>query len=407
MELSTFQFTPTQDWFSHNMEHWKTLFPYIQSKQPRVLEIGSWEGRSAVFLLNTLCSKGGEIVCIDHFDLFHSEAGKARFARMQHNLRSTGKPFRILSEFSFTALMKLLEEEIKVPNPGFDWIYVDGSHEADDTFLDGELAWRLAREGAIVIFDDYHWDKEPEDSIHHPRRGIDAFLVLHRGQYERLSKEESYQVVVRKRSPMRIGFLLPDTVKADGTFPEASFNYGINVVLTINSAYAMPAAVTIRSILERTPGRITIYVVDYGLSEKDKEDIILSVPLHADSTLMYLQPPMGLASEMGVTWSKLDLHQIVPVERILYLDVDILVRHDLKELWETDLKGASIGAAVDIGYPMGHSGIKRGPYFNAGVLLMDLAKIRSSAAQLRATGAAHADSKHKDQDALNIHFEGD
>ena len=30
-------------------------------------------------------------------------------------------------------------------------------HEANDTFLDGELVWRLARKGAMVIFDDYEW----------------------------------------------------------------------------------------------------------------------------------------------------------------------------------------------------------------------------------------------------------
>jgi 2-keto-3-deoxy-L-rhamnonate aldolase RhmA len=44
-----------------------------------------------------------------------------------------------MSEFSFPALMKLLTEEMESDDPGFDWIYVDGSHEADDTMLDGEL----------------------------------------------------------------------------------------------------------------------------------------------------------------------------------------------------------------------------------------------------------------------------
>jgi len=47
--------------------------------------------------------------------------------------------------------------------------------------LDGELAWRLARKYAIIVFDDYHLDRGPEDSIHHPKRGIDAFLLLHQG----------------------------------------------------------------------------------------------------------------------------------------------------------------------------------------------------------------------------------
>ena len=56
-----FTFTHTQDWFSHNIDTWTALFPLVQSLKPRVLEIGSWEGRSAVFLLTHLCRDGGDI----------------------------------------------------------------------------------------------------------------------------------------------------------------------------------------------------------------------------------------------------------------------------------------------------------------------------------------------------------
>ncbi len=67
--------------------------------------------------------------------------------------------------------------------------------------LDGEL-------DAIITFDDYYWDKEPEDSVHHPKRGIDAFLRLHQDEYaKRLSDEVEYQVILRKLTDMRIGFL--------------------------------------------------------------------------------------------------------------------------------------------------------------------------------------------------------
>ncbi|PFH53627.1 glycosyltransferase family 8 protein [Amanita thiersii Skay4041] len=397
---SSLQFTSTQDWFSHNIKRWKTLFDFVHSPKPRVLEIGSWEGRSAVFLLDNLCSSGGEIVCIDHFDLFRTEAGKERFARLRHNLGTTGKPFRIVTEFSLPALVKLLEEEIEKSEPGFDWIYIDGSHEADDTFLDGELAWRLARDGAIIIFDDYHWDKEPENNIHHPKRGIDGFLGLHNGQYDHLSHADDYQVVLKKTCPMRIGFLVPE--KSGG------IDSGINVALAINSSYSIPAAVALRSLLEQTPGRVTIYIVNYGLSEIDKESIMGSLPLRADVTFMFLEPPQtGLAIEKGVTWAKLGLHQVLPVERVLYLDADILVRSELRSLWNTDLEGRSIGAVVDVGHPMGHSTTKRQPYFNAGVLLMDLAKVRLSADALQDIGRRYVNERYKDQDALNAHFQND
>src|SRR5882757_8195654 len=141
-----YEFTPTQDWFTSNILSWKSLFPLVTSSEPRILEIGSWEGRSAVFLLTTLCAQGGEIVCIDHFDLEQTPAGRERHRKLKHNLARTGRSSRILPQFSVPALYKLLEEEIaRGAGAGFDWVYVDGSHRADDTLLDAELAWRLAR----------------------------------------------------------------------------------------------------------------------------------------------------------------------------------------------------------------------------------------------------------------------
>ena len=165
------------------------MLPLVQSKAPRALEIGSWEGRSAVFLLTELCKKEGEIVYIDHFDLMRTQAGRERYSRIQHNLALAGGCFRIKDMFSVPALMDVLVEEMSAAEPGFDWVYVDGSHEADDTFLDGESAWRLARKGAVFIFDDYHWDTQPQDSRLHPKRGIDAFLGLHAGEYLKFSEE--------------------------------------------------------------------------------------------------------------------------------------------------------------------------------------------------------------------------
>lgn len=50
------------------MEHWKALFPQINTESyrthhrgARVLEIGVWEGRSAVFLANELLPLGSRV----------------------------------------------------------------------------------------------------------------------------------------------------------------------------------------------------------------------------------------------------------------------------------------------------------------------------------------------------------
>ncbi|KAG2003636.1 glycosyl transferase [Coprinopsis cinerea AmutBmut pab1-1] len=400
----SFRFTDSQDWFSHNVESWKALLPIVTRNDPRILEIGSWEGRSAVFLSANLC-KDGEIVCIDHFDLFNTDAGKERYERMQHNLGLTGKRFRILPEFSFPALMKLLEEEMGREDPGYDWIYVDGSHRADDTLLDGELAWRLARKGAVVIFDDYHWDATPEDSAEHPKRGIDAFLSLHRGEYDMLSRPENYQVVLKKTSEMRIGFLIPHSQPITAT-QVAAFGYSINIATATDSSYAMPASVLLATLVNHTPGRISIYVGDCGMTDQDRDMMERSLPKRDDVTMVFI--PLGdetLARKWNGKWAKVDLLTKLPVERALYLDADILVRGDISELWRTDLGDKAIGAVIDVGYPMGCSGLPRREYFNSGVLLLDLAKVRP---KLTATFDQLCEQFQKsDQDALNAHFGGD
>ncbi|GBE79089.1 glycosyltransferase family 8 protein [Sparassis crispa] len=399
------RFTPTQDWFSFNINTWRLLFPRVTSPTPRVLEIGSWEGRSAVFLLTELCAKGGDIVCVDHFDLMRTSAGRERYAKITHNLTLTRKPFRILDQFSFPALMTLLEEEMSAADPGFDWIYIDGSHEADDTFLDGELAWRLAKKGAIVIFDDYRWDKEPDDSIHHPKRGIDAFMTLHTGEYEVLSSSTQYQVVIQKSSDMRIGYLVTERVEQR---LDDALGYGIHLALTVDSAYAAATAVAIRSAVVHTSGRMTIYVVDCGLTIKDREGIRVSAPQTPNVTIMFIDlPNRAFAAGGNSTWAKIDMISLLPVERVLYLDADVLVRGDLKRLWDVNLGGNALGAVVDLGFPMGHSDIQRAEYFNAGVLLMDLTKIRANIADLKELAGVMKESRFRDQDVLNIHFRGD
>jgi len=371
----------------------------VQSKQPRVLEIGSWEGRSAVFLLNTLCKDGGKLICIDHFDLLKTEAGRQRFDRMNYNLSLTGKQARVLPQFSVPALVTVLKEEMTCKSPGFDWIYIDGSHEADDTMLDGELVWRLARKGAIIIFDDYRWDREQEDSVHHPKRGIDAFLALHAGEYERLTHEEHYQVVLRKLTDMRIGFLV------EGTDDQNAFGNRINIALCFNSPFAMAGAVVIRSLVENTLEPLTIYIVDCGILPGDREKLKQTINGYDQATLVFLPlPDDSLANTMGPAWARLDMIEILPVERILYLDADTLVRKSLKALWEVDLAGKCLAAAPDIGFPMGLDEMHRSPYFNSGVLLMDVAKARLDMKNLRKLAPQMKDTRYKDQDALNAYY---
>jgi lipopolysaccharide biosynthesis glycosyltransferase len=67
------------------------------------------------------------------------------------------------------------------------------------------------------------------------------------------------------------------------------------------------------------------------------------------------------------------------LDRLLYLDADILVRDDLGDLWDVDLAGKPVGAVVEAAFDPGEAWMAHyaGGYFNSGVLLIDLRRWRA------------------------------
>jgi predicted O-methyltransferase YrrM len=82
----------------------------------------------------------------------------------------------------------------------FDLIYVDGSHDRDDTMLDTVLSWRILKDGGIIIWDDYNIFEAMKDHFAHedqnPKPAIDTFLAWHKDEIEIL--HFGYQVIGRK-----------------------------------------------------------------------------------------------------------------------------------------------------------------------------------------------------------------
>src|SRR5262247_2131435 len=55
----------TSDWSSGNFTLWRRVFSPLRGKPLRIVEIGSWEGRSAIFFANFF--ERATITCIDTF----------------------------------------------------------------------------------------------------------------------------------------------------------------------------------------------------------------------------------------------------------------------------------------------------------------------------------------------------
>ena len=185
------------DWTSWHFPNWFKLLRNYRGRRTQVLEIGSWEGRSAVFFLNYL--PRASLVCIDSFEggkEHRQSAGAEKFLRQVENrfdanTREFGRRVEKLKARSSDALIAL-----GLAGRRFDIAYVDGSHMAADVYSDAQLTWPLMTRGGLLIFDDYLW-KEMPGPLEVPRPGIDAFLASIKDQYRTVLND--YQVAIVKR----------------------------------------------------------------------------------------------------------------------------------------------------------------------------------------------------------------
>jgi len=155
------------------------------------LEIGCYEGQASIWLME---NTQAELTVIDTFKGSKEHDSKFETTLLERFLENT-KPYigRILPlKGTSQKYLKTLELI------SYDFIYIDGSHEAKDVLEDAVLAFPLLKEGGIIIFDDYTWG-QGMDFYDIPRTGIDAFLLVYGNQLELLEKNS--QCIIRKVKP--------------------------------------------------------------------------------------------------------------------------------------------------------------------------------------------------------------
>ncbi len=191
--------------------------------------------------------------------------------------------------------------------------------------------------------------------------------------------------------------------------------------------YSMWVGVVMQSVLEHTCAPICFHILhDDTLSDSNRDKLIQVATQNGDRIQFHnLGDAFGnsLKEKMGRytigSMFRVMLPELLPdVDKIIYLDADILVNRDIKELWDTDIQDYCLAAvpdystvnALETPYPVAKQEVPASHYFNTGVLCMNLDRIR-------AKGNMHENilnyleenqgARLLDQDALNAVYGGE
>lgn len=198
----------------------------------------------------------------------------------------------------------------------------------------------------------------------------------------------------------------------------------ITVAYITDENYAMPTYVSVYSLIRNKDkeDKVRIYLIGNNLSRESKEYYLhlkgenVEVRLLCVDSDKYvsLSKTCHLAQTIHVSDAalfKMDLPQILEGEdKVLYIDGDTLIQGSLKDLYETDVEKVYV-AAVEEPFDKkveGFSsfcdriGLKRGSYFNSGVMLLNLAKMREENVSGKLLEyRIHRMNYFMDQDCLN------
>ena len=200
----------------------------------------------------------------------------------------------------------------------------------------------------------------------------------------------------------------------------------IHLCLASNSNYYTGLQATILSACLSNPKlSLTFHIITDSISESTIQKLTYQTKkLCPTSELNLYQISTdsfeGFERDSGgslMTYARLLIDKILDVEKLLFIDCDTLVLTDIRSLWEHNLEGKIIAAAQcpvlkilsnDCPWKIPNRE-RHSPYFNAGVMLIDLQSWRSSeigAKTIELIGRDPSKCMCWDQTALNYVLKG-
>lgn len=196
----------TTDSFTNNVPTWERVLVPALSGRPnlRGLELGPYEGRSAVWTLEHLLNGPGcHLTCVDNFTGLAPasyRAGRTTGAHIKRALLANLKPFgpaATVVESSAEAFLRGVSE----PAPTYDMIFIDLDGNGRNYLEYAVLCWPYLKPQGYLVFDNYTNSRYHDQSC--PRRGIDCFLDMY--AHELKLRFAGWNAIMQKRShPLRV-----------------------------------------------------------------------------------------------------------------------------------------------------------------------------------------------------------
>jgi len=204
----------------------------------------------------------------------------------------------------------------------------------------------------------------------------------------------------------------------------------VNIAMTFDSKYHKYALTSMLSMLlsSNIDSKYSFYIIHNGESLTEKEmSQIKNLQKLADFNLTFTKVPEmegSLKHVCNIRQSRIDrfskytlwrikLHDTLPpIDKVIYIDPDTIILSDLTLLYRQDLQNNLIGAVPEQGIYHLNNKLDRSnstyPYFNAGLLLLDLKNIRKSKIiENQLSKKSNFDCTYPDQDILNHTFQKD
>ncbi len=165
----------------------------------------------------------------------------------------------------------------------------------------------------------------------------------------------------------------------------------MNILVTLNSGYIKPLCVMLRSLISSNPQTdFDIYVMNKSLTKEDYDYVYEKVN-PKNYVIHDIKIDDDMLSEAPITdrypfemYYRIFAAKFLPdnIDKILYLDPDLVVIKPLQDLYNLDLGDKFIAAASHVGKSLQKINEIRlqmdikGPYINSGVMLMNLKVLR-------------------------------